>query len=147
MNKLPSLLLIILLAVVSTNCKKNTEEPAAVSCQPPKTLVAKAPCESNYSGVLLLASDYKLGSSAQFEYDVYAQKDTISNDISANNTSWANASNDQIVVPEKVLLNAPKFVVQVKILCSGKLQSSNSFAFVKRPVANSPCYVWALQKQ
>ena len=146
MNTLKSLLLIGLLTLTLADCKKTTNEPEA-ACQPPATLVAKATCESNYSGALLIASDYKLGSSPQFEYQVFVQKDTLSNDISVNKSSWANASNDQIVVPEKVLLNAPKFVVQVIILCSGKMQSSKYFAFVRRPVANSSCYVWALQKQ
>lgn len=146
MNMLKSLLLVVLLTLTLADCKKTPDEPQTTSCQPPATLVAKATCESNYPGALLLASDYKLGSSSQFEFQVYVQKDTLSNDISADRSSWANASNDQIVVPEKVLLNATKFVVQVSILCSGKKQSAY-FSFVRRPVPNSSCYVWALQKQ
>lgn len=135
-----SLLIVALLG----GCQKK-DEPQATNCQPPTTLVAKAPCESGYPGAQLVASNYVGGEFTQFIYYIFVQKDTLSSDLTKS--SYANASNQQIIISEAVLKDAPKFVVQVTINCDGKDLPSRYFAFVKRPTANSGCYVWALQNQ
>ncbi|WP_080058110.1 hypothetical protein [Spirosoma aerolatum] len=139
---LPLFLVILLL----TGCHKtdNTDPQTAV-CQPPTTLVAQAPCESGYPGALLISSNYQGNSSGQLIYDIYVQKDTVSNDLTKS--TYKNASNERIIISETILQNAPKFVVQVSINCNGKDRPSQFFPFVKRPTASSGCYVWALQKQ
>ncbi|GAB4029015.1 hypothetical protein [Spirosoma gilvum] len=128
-----------------TDCKQATNDPQTTGCQPPATLVAQAPCESGYPGALLVASDYQGNSSNQLIYDIYVQKDTLSNDLTKS--TYKNASNNQIIISETILQNAPKFVVQVTLNCGGKDYPSPVFSFVKRPTASSGCYVWALQKQ
>ncbi|CCH02132.1 hypothetical protein FAES_4132 [Fibrella aestuarina BUZ 2] len=136
---------IALITVALAGCKNTTDtEPA--TCSPPATLVAQAPCESGYTGVLLIASDYKRTTGPnQLVYSIYPQKDTLSDDYTKS--AYANFSDDRIIISETVLKDAPKFAVQVTINCSGKLVESQFFAFVKRPTASPGCYVWALQKK
>ena len=136
----------LLVTSLLADCKKpNTTDPQATSCQPPVTLMAKAPCESGYPGAMLTASDYQSGPETQFIYYIFLQKDTLSNDITKS--SYANASNDHILISETVLKDAPKFVVLVTINCSGKDNPSQYFSFVKRATTNPACYVWARQNQ
>lgn len=144
MKTIRFLLLISLITVTLVNCKKETmTEPG--TCQPPATLVAKAPCESGYTGVQLIASDYNdSDGSGQFIYSIYPQKDTLSSDVSK--AAYANASNERIIINETVLNNVPKFAVRVTVNCNGKDVASQFFSFVKRPAAGSGCYIWALQK-
>ena len=136
---------LFLVSTLFTNCRKSASDPQMAVCQPPATLVAKAPCESGYPGALLIASEYQGNASNQLIYDIYVQKDTLSNDLTKS--TYKNASNERIIISETILQNAPKFVVQVSINCSGKDAPSQLFAFVKRPTASTGCYVWALQKQ
>ncbi len=142
-----TLFLIGLLAttVLFISCQTKND-PQQVDCQPPTTLIAKAPCESGYPGAQLVASNFKGGSANQFVYSIFVQKDTLSSDISKS--SYANASNEQIIISETILKDAPKFIVKVTINCgTGKEYSSIYFSFVKRPAANQGCYVWANQTQ
>jgi hypothetical protein len=133
MKLVRSLPVLISLPLLLADCKKDNI-PTASTCAPPTMLTAKAQCETGYAGALLKASGYT-GSTMQFEYQVYVQPDTVSNDISPSKNAWANASNEQIIVPDAVVKNAPKFVVRVLVNCSGKLVPSRTFAFVKRDVA------------
>lgn len=134
-----------LLTAVFAECKKENVAEAGV-CQPPATLVAQAPCESGYSGVQLTASNYKdSDGSNQLIYSIYPQKDTLASDFTK--AAYANASNERIIISETVIGNAPKFAVRVTVNCDGKDVPSQFFSFVKRPAANSGCYVWAVQKQ
>ncbi|MEZ0610687.1 hypothetical protein ACAW74_19390 [Fibrella sp. WM1] len=138
-------LLITMVTAALAGCKKTTETEPGM-CVPPSTLVAQASCQSGYSGVQLIASDYNdSDGSMQFIYYIYPQKDTLSSDISK--ASYANASNERIIIDEAVLNNAPKFAVRVTVNCNGRDVGSPLFAFVKRPTASPGCYVWALQKQ
>ncbi|GAB3955343.1 hypothetical protein GCM10028805_42690 [Spirosoma harenae] len=134
----------LLVIVWLSGCQKK-DDPQATNCQPPTTLVAKAPCESGYQGAQLVASNYTAGSSTQFIYYIFVQKDTLSSDLTKS--SYANASNERIIIDQTILKDAPKFVVQVTINCNGKDLPSRFFSFVKRPTANSGCYVWASQNQ
>ncbi|MVM31445.1 hypothetical protein GO755_15475 [Spirosoma sp. HMF4905] len=127
------------------NSCQSKNEPLQTNCQPPATLIAKAPCESGYQGVQLVASNYVGSTEMQFVYNIFVQKDTLSGDLTKS--SYANASNQQIIISETILKDAPKFVAQVTINCNGKELASRYFAFVKRPATNTGCYVWALQNQ
>lgn len=141
-----SVLSFLLVTVFLSNCTKNSNEPPVAACQPPTTLVAQAPCESGYPGTLLIASDYKGGSTIQFDYDIFVQKDTLASDLTTS--SYRNASNERILIADAVLKDAPKFVVKVSTNCGGGQNDPyRYFAFVKRPSANSSCYTWAQQKQ
>ncbi|MVM41407.1 hypothetical protein GO730_33120 [Spirosoma sp. HMF3257] len=134
---------IILVLILLVSCQSKNE-PQQIDCQPPATLIAKAPCESGYPGVQLVASSYVAGSATQFIYRIFVQKDTLSSDLIKS--SYANASNEQIIISDTILKDAPKFVAQVSINCgTGKDYPSKYFAFVKRPATNPGCYVWALQ--
>lgn len=144
MNRFRPLLLLTFLTLLLADCKKDNS-PVASACTPPAMLTAQAQCESGYSGALLMAKDYQLSTSTQFEYQVFIQKDTLSGDISNASNKWSNASNERIIVPDAVLKDAPKFLVRVIINCRGTLIPSGYFAFVKRPIANSNCYVWGRQ--
>lgn len=125
-------------------CDLTNNMPEEADCTPPTTLVAQAPCESGYAGVLLIASGYKGDRPMQFIYSIFPQKDTLSNDVTKS--AYANASDERILISETVLKDAPKFVVQATVNCTGKDRPSMYFSFVKRPSANSACYVWARQK-
>ena len=144
MISLRSILNAVTLCATFARCQTKNE-PQQTDCQPPTTLIAKAPCESGYPGAQLVASNYRGGSLTQFVYNIFVQKDTFSSDLTK--ISYANASNEKIIISDAILKDASKFVVQVTINCNGKELPSNYFAFVKRPAANSGCYVWALQKQ
>ena len=139
----PSLLL-FLVAIGLTECKKADTIPTD-PCQPPTSLAAQGSCESGYPGVLLLSTGYEVKEMAQFIYSVYPQKDTLFSDLTVK--GWANASNDQIIVPETVIGNAPKFVARVSINCKGKDVFSMYFTFIKRPASSPGCFRWVLQKQ
>lgn len=132
----------IFLSALFVACNVEKGEPAS-DCQPPTMIVAQAPCESNYPGAYLTASGFAGNGSLLFE--IYPQKDTVSNDL--NVKRWTNGSSqrERIVITDAVLGNAPKFLVRTTINCSGTDRKSKYFAFVKRPVANSPCFVWAQQ--
>ena len=141
-----SLLIAILITATFTRCDLTGTDPKPVACLPPTNLTAQAPCESGYPGALLTVSGYEGTMPRQFIYTVFLQKDTLSNDISNLANKWGNASNERIIVPDAVVKDAPKFIVQVSINCDGKDRPSQYFAFVKRVAANPACYVWARQK-
>lgn len=144
MRILRSFLGSILVGTVFMNCQPKNE-PQQTDCQPPTTVVAKASCESGYPGVQLLASNYRVGSVLQFDYNVFLQKDTLSSDVTTS--SYRNASGEQIVIAESVIKDAPKFIVQVSVTCgSGTVYPSRYFSFVKRPAADAGCYIWGQQK-
>ncbi|QDK81386.1 hypothetical protein EXU85_23355 [Spirosoma sp. KCTC 42546] len=137
--------IVLILLVLFVSCQSKND-PQQIGCQPPATLIAKGPCESGYPGAQLVASNYSGGSATQFIYSIFVQKDTLSSDLAKS--SYANASNEQIIISEAILKDAPKFVVLVSINCgTGKDYFSRYFSFVKRPTANPGCYVWALQNQ
>jgi hypothetical protein len=138
-----SSVILSLVTALLTGCDLTNNGPEEVVCQPPTTLIAQAPCESGYSGVLLVASGYSSNSPIQFIYNIFPQKDTLSNDVSKS--AYANASNERFIVSDAVLKDAPKFTVRVTINCNGR-DEGLYFSFVKRPAANPSCYVWALQK-
>ncbi len=143
MRILRSFLSAFTISLTFSACQTQTEPPQT-DCQPPTTVVAKAPCESGYPGVQLLASNYRVGAVLQFDYNVFLQKDTLSSDVTTS--SYRNASGDQIVITEAVLKDAPKFIVQISVNCgTGKDYPSRYFSFVKRPAADAGCYVWAEQ--
>lgn len=130
-------------SLVFIGCQPQSD-PQQTDCQPPTTLIAKAPCESGYPGIQLVASNYRVGSVLQFDYNIFLQKDTLSSDVTTS--SYRNASGEQIIIAESVLKDAPKFVVQISVNCgTGKDYQSRYFSFVKRLVPNSTCYVWAEQ--
>ncbi|RZM08097.1 MAG: hypothetical protein EOO88_50730 [Pedobacter sp.] len=116
-------------------------------CQPPMSLVAQSTCESGYQGTLLIASDYEETSGGSMLFEVFPQKDTLSSDTNLT-SAWKNGSNqhDRILISDAVIGNAPKFLVQVSLNCSGTDLKSKYFAFVKRPAANPACFVWSQQK-
>lgn len=112
--------------------------------QAPTKIVALAPCETGYSGVLLKASGYKYsGGWAQFVYYIYPQKDTLGSDLTVK--GWANASGDNIIIPDSVIAASPKFVVMVEMNSDGKLLRTPYTSFVKRSISHSYCYLWAAQ--
>lgn len=131
-------------SIVLGGCDLTNNDPKEIPCQPPTTLIAQVPCESGYPGALLVASGYTGNLSMQFIYYIFPQKDTLSNDVTKS--AYANASNERFIVSDAVLKDAPKFTVRVTVNCSGKDVPSQYFSFVKRPAANSSCYVWAIQK-
>ncbi len=150
-NDMKTLELVMTIALASSllTCKK-TDSDQPVVCQQPTTLVAQAPCESGYAEVVILkASGYSRppDNLAQFTYQFYPQKDTLSSDLTVS--SYANASNDQITVPLTKLNNATKFVVVVSMNCDGLAAHAGptAFSFVKRTAANPACYVWGLQQR
>ncbi len=125
-------------------CKPVAETPLV--CQPPTTLVAQATCESGFQGTLLIASNYQQTSSTtSMLFEVFPQKDTLSSNL--NVKAWKNGSNqfDRILISDDIIGNAPKFLAQVTINCSGTEYRSKYFAFVKRPAANPACFVWRQQ--
>lgn len=131
-----------------SDCKKTVVDNEELTCQPPANLIAQSPCESNYPGALLIASGHQPATGVQFEYQIFVQKDTLSNDVSPGRTTYGNASNERIIIPESALKDAPKFIVGVLLNCPfiPKQQSGPVyFAFVRRPSTTS-CYVWARQK-
>lgn len=128
------------------NCQKPAETGVEAGCQPPASLLAHASCETNYPGVLLQSAEYTVNDETQFIYYVYPQQDTLSNNVATTAVSWANASQDRIVVPETAIRNAPKFLARVSVNCQGKELFSRYFAFVKRP-AGPTCYRWVMQNQ
>ena len=128
-------------------CKsRDTNEPGI--CQPPRSLLAQSPCQSGYQGTFLIASDYKYKDTPEGSmlFEVFPQKDTLSSDVHVK--AWKNGSNqhERILVNDAVIGNAPKFLVQVSINCSGRELKSNYFAFVKRPAPDRGCFVWQQQK-
>ncbi len=125
---------------------RNENEPEG--CQPPVSLVAQSSCESGYQGTLLIASDYSETSKGSMLFEVFPQKDTLSDDINVK-SAWKNGSNqhERILISDAVIGNAPKFLVQVSLNCSGTDLKSKYFAFVKRPAANPACFVWQQQNK
>ncbi|MEZ0540383.1 hypothetical protein [Fibrella arboris] len=144
-----TLLVAALLTGTLTDCKKTAVVDSQASpCQPPTQLVAQAPCESGYAGALLIASAYKETDYTSFLFEVFPQKDTLSNDLSVR--AWKNGANthERILISDDVLKDAPKFLVQVSLTCgTGKEYKSQLFAFVKRPGQIPACYVWGRQHQ
>lgn len=139
-------ILTLSLMVLFNACQRsNQNEP--LSCQPPLTLLAQSNCESGYQGTYLIASDYKDNPESSMLFEVFPQKDTLSNDIKVK--AWKNGSNqhEKILIDDAVIGNAPKFLVQVSIICSGRELKSQYFAFVKRPAAKPSCFVWRQQNQ
>ncbi|QJD80541.1 hypothetical protein [Spirosoma rhododendri] len=122
-----------------------SKEPATESCQPPQTLIAQAPCESGYPGVLLIASDFE-SESSPFLFEVFPQEDTLSNNLSVRAYKNGADTRERFLVDAAVLKNAPKFIAQVSLNCQGKERKSAYFAFVKRTTSNPGCYVWAQQR-
>ncbi|MRS59879.1 hypothetical protein [Larkinella terrae] len=130
------------LLLLFTACQpKNEQEPEA--CQAPMSLIAQSNCESGYQGTFLIASDYKETTEASILFEIFPQKDTLSNETNVK-SAWKNGSNqhDRILISDSVIGNSPKFLVQVSINCSGTELKSKYFAFVKRPAANPACFVW-----
>jgi hypothetical protein len=134
------------LLVLFNSCKSSdTNEPGV--CQPPMSLLAQSTCDSGYQGTFLIASDYKYSKMPEGSmlFEVFPQKDTSSSDI--NVKAWKNGSNqrERILISDAVIGNAPKFLVQVSINCSGTELKSKYFAFVKRPATDRGCFVWQQQ--
>ncbi|WP_460674413.1 hypothetical protein [Larkinella ripae] len=130
------------LKVLFNACQpRNVQEPEA--CQPPLSLIAQGNCESGYQGTFLIASDYQETTGASILFEIFPQKDTLSNDINVK-SAWKNGSNqhDRILISDTVIGNSPKFLVQVSINCLGTERKSKYFAFVKRAAANPACFVW-----
>jgi hypothetical protein len=110
-------------------------------------MVVQAPCESGYPGALLIASDFSTGASGSLLFEIFPQKDTLSNDLSVRGYKNGATTRERLLVGTDVLNDAPKFVAQVSLTCDGKERKSPYFSFVKRNTGNPDCYVWALQKQ
>lgn len=139
---------VVLLSATLTGCKQTTSNPGAIQCRPPARLLAQAPCESGYPGVLLIASDYDESSFTSFIFEIFPQKDTLSNDLTVR--AYKNGANthERFLVGANVLNDSPKFLVQVTLNCGmGKEVKSAYFSFVKRPSANPACFVWGRQTQ
>jgi hypothetical protein len=133
--------------MVLYNACQTSDQNEPVSCQPPLSLIAQSSCESGYQGTYLIASDYKDNPESSMLFEVFPQKDTLSNDIKVK--AWKNGSSqrEKILVSDAVIGNASKFLVQVSIICSGKELKSGYFAFVKRPASNPSCFVWRQQNK
>ncbi|MRS61646.1 hypothetical protein [Larkinella terrae] len=129
--------------ILLLNACQSGKEQEPEACQPPLSLIAQSNCESGYQGTYLIASDYKETTGASILFEIFPQKDTLSNDISVK-SAWKNGSNqhERILISDTVLGNSPKFLVQISINCSGTELKSKYFAFVKRPAANPACFVW-----
>ena len=133
----------VCLIALITGCQ--TTEVEQDECQPVTAVTVEDPCSTVYTGLTLVASGFKVPKETAFQWYVYPQKDTLSNDVTQSR-GWLGQGQERILTPDTVIKNAPKIVVQVRLLCRGKAIESLYFPIVKRKTSNPACDVWRPQK-
>lgn len=143
-------ILIGLLALTTflVSCDRDATLVSTISCKPVDKITAPSTCYDPNSGLTLVASGFVNSTNqSQFTWSVFPQKDTTMNSNIAGPLEKVLVGSETINIPESLLNNAPKVIVQVKTTgCTGNSLSSIYFSFVKRKPAGSSCLVWQQQK-
>ena len=126
-------------------CKKDL--PDSAPCTVVNQILTADQCYSASSGLSLTASGQSTPPGQyQFVWSFYAQKDTLA---ASANIDQVNErlliGNENIVVPDSLLKNTPRFVISVMNSCERAQLHSKYFSFVKRQKVGSSCSEWVLQ--
>ena len=123
---------------LATSCnKKNDTSP----CKAPGLVTVDTACYSG-NGLLLTASDYG-DSPLSFEWDIYALKDTSGTvGWSPKDEKIRMIASNTFMVPDSLVTNYSKLIVNVATNCQGILYHSITYGFVKHKSTATNCTTW-----
>lgn len=121
-------------------CKNQDTQP----CTLPHQVTADSQCYSG-KGLQLTASDYG-DRPLSFTWEIYATKDTSKTfgwNLKDEKIKMIAANN--FVVPDSLVTNYQRLIVNVSANCDGLLKSSTYYGFVKKQSSTSNCVTWVVQ--
>ncbi|MBD2699387.1 hypothetical protein IC229_01975 [Spirosoma sp. BT702] len=129
---------LILASLVS--CKQEKTTP----CKAPQRVTVDSECYAG-NGLKFTASDYG-DTPLSFEWNVVALKDTSRvNGWTPKDEKIRMIASNTFVVPDSLVTNYQRLIVEVAANCQGQLKHSTYYAFVKKRSAATNCVTWASQ--
>ncbi|WP_420151216.1 hypothetical protein [Spirosoma sp.] len=131
----------VALITTITSCNQEDADP----CTYPHQVTANSACYAG-NGLQLTASDYGK-SPLSFEWEIYALKD--SSKIlgwTPNDLKLRMIANNTFTVPDSLVNNYKRLIVNVASNCQGDLKHSISYGFIKR-ISAANCVTWISQNQ
>ena len=133
---------LLVVSLFNESCKNEDSEP----CSYPHLVTVNSECYSG-NGLQLTAGDYG-DKPLSFEWNIYALKDTSQLlGWTPKDEKLRMIASTSFVVPDSLVANYQRLIVNVAANCGGQLKQSIYYSFIKRKSVSTNCVTWVAQNQ